>query len=514
MAAEANGASRTTDNVPLLEMRGISKSFPGVQALEDVNLTVDAGEVLALVGENGAGKSTLIKILAGANSADSGEILIDGERAEISTPVDSERYAIATVYQELNLFPSLSVAENLLFGSYPKKGRIIDWQKVRQEAGQFLASFGVHIAVDDPVSSLSVAEKQMLEIAKALHRNVRIIILDEPTAVLGGEDVEELMRIVRSLRSRGVAVIFISHRLSEIFGLADRYLVLKDGVQVGQGSIGDTSHDDLVAKMVGRQLEALPGGSSSRRTREELLRAEDISRDGILHNISLSLHAGEILGIAGLRGAGRTELARAIFGADQIDEGKIFVRGSHVKIDSPTAAVEHGIGLLPEDRKTQGLLTNLSISENITIVKMVSSHSQLIRPHSEDQLASKYVDSLDIRTPSTSTPVGNLSGGNQQKVAIGKWLEAGVSVLILDEPTRGVDIGSKREIYEVVHQLCDEGIGIILISSELPEVLEMSDRILVMYQGRIAAEIDRHDASEEVIMNYAVGGGHSDEQSA
>lgn len=513
MAAETNGVSHNTDT-PLLEMRGISKSFPGVQALDNVNLTVDSGEVLALVGENGAGKSTLIKILSGANSADSGEILIDGKEATISAPVDAEQYGIATVYQELNLFPSLSVAENLLFGDYPKKGRVIDWRKMRQEAKEFLAEFGVHISVDEPVSSLSVAEKQMLEIAKALHRKVRIIILDEPTAVLGGEDVDELIRIVRSLQSRGVAVIFISHRLDEIFGLADRYLVLKDGAQTAQGSVDDTNHDDLVAKMVGRELEALPGGSATEGTQEELLRVEGLSRVGVIQNINLSLHKGEILGIAGLRGAGRTELARAIFGADPIDEGRVFVRGAQVEIGSPTAAVELGIGLLPEDRKTQGLLTNLSVSENIPVVSMISSRSQFIRPRSEDQLARKYVDSLDIRTPDTSTPVGNLSGGNQQKVVIGKWLEAGVSVLILDEPTRGVDVGSKREIYEIVHELCDSGVGVILISSELPEVLDMSDRILVMYQGRITAEMKRQDASEETIMKYAVGGGQSDAQSA
>ena len=498
--------SEQPDKAPLLEMRGISKAFPGVRALDDVSLTVDTGEVLALVGENGAGKSTLIKILAGAQQPDAGEIVIDGERARIAGPADSERYGIVTVYQEFNLFPDLSVAENLLFGHYPKNGPAIDWRECRAEASRFLTGLHVHLDADRPVSDLSIAEKQMLEIAKALHRNVRIMILDEPTAVLGGHDVEELMRVVRSLRERGVGVIFISHRLDEIFGLAERYVVLKDGRRVDGGKVADVDHDHIVSKMVGRDVIELSPRAARLGEQEEVLRVEHVSKTGVLNDVSLSLRSGEVLGIAGLRGAGRTELARAIFGADPADSGGIFVKGKQVKISSPGDAIRHGIGLVPEDRGTQGLLKNLSTTQNIPIANMIAAARRLIRPRQERRLAERYVGELNIRLGDVSALVGTLSGGNQQKVVLAKWLEANPAVLILDEPTRGIDVGSKREIYEIVRRLCDAGLGVIVISSELPEIMQVSDRILVMHHGGIAAEIDRSQATEELIMSHAVGG--------
>lgn len=487
-------------------MRGISKGFPGVQALDDVSLDVDGGEVLALIGENGAGKSTWIKILSGAVHPDAGEILIEGEPAQIGTPADAVRYGIVTVYQEFSLFPALTVAENLLFGHYPKNGPVIDWGETRREAARFLADLGVHLEANRPVAELSVAEKQMLEIAKALHQSVRIMILDEPTAVLGGHDVDELMRMVRSLRDRGVAVIFISHRLDEIFGLADRYVVLKDGRRTDAGRVRDVNHEYLVSKMVGRDLGELAERVARGGEREEALRVEHLSRAGVLNDVSLTLHRGEVIGIAGLRGAGRTELARAIFGADPIDSGRIVVSGREVAINSPKAAINHGIGLVPEERKTQGLLLNLSTVQNIPLVSMVKSGARSIRPRREHQLAQRYVKDLRIRVGDIGALVATLSGGNQQKVVLAKWLEAGVSVLILDEPTRGIDVGSKREIYELIRKLCYQGLGVIVISSELPEILEISDRVLVMHHGEIAAELERSEATEEAIMSHAVGG--------
>jgi len=492
-----------------LEMRSISKHFLGVQALSDVDLTVDTGQILALVGENGAGKSTLIKVLSGAVQPDAGEILIDGSPVHIRIPHDAEPHGIATIYQELNLFPALSVTENLLFNRYPKRGRYaIDWRAARAEARRFLAQLGVHVDVDQAVGQLSVAQRQMLEIAKALHRETRILVLDEPTAVLGGADVENLIALVKSLRDRDVAVIFISHRLSEIFGFADHYAVLRDGRLTGAGFVADIDHDRLVSMMVGRDLGHLVK-SARRPSGDVVLQVEGLTRHGVLSDINLTLHRGEVLGVAGLRGAGRTELARALFGADPIDGGRVTVKGRVMHAKSPNQAVRTGVGLVPEDRGSQGLFRALSTAENIPLVRLAATGAWRANPRADRRLAEAYVDRLRIRLPDVGAPVGTLSGGNQQKVVLAKWLEADVSVLILDEPTRGIDVGAKREIYEIVDELCERGVGVILISSELPEVLAMSDRILVMHQGRIAAEVDRDKATEEVLMRYAVGPGAS-----
>ncbi|WP_424768174.1 sugar ABC transporter ATP-binding protein [Paenibacillus sp. sgz302251] len=488
---------------PLLQMRNISKSYNTVKVLHSINLTVNSGEVLALVGENGAGKSTLIKILSGATSADSGDILIHGEKVIFHTPLDSKKSEIVTVYQELNLFSHLTVAENLFYSTHQHVKGLINWKKINLEAKQFLEDFGVYLKVDQPVSRLSIAEKQMLEIAKALHQNARVMILDEPTAVLGGDDVNRLLQIVRRLKERGVAVIFISHRLDEIFGLADRYLVLKDGHQADEGNISDTNPDALVSKMVGRHITAAPPNKIHYGESRELLRVENLSTQGVLSGIHLSLYSGEVLGIAGLRGSGRTELVRAIFGADPMDTGTIYVHGKEVKNNSPSAAVKNGIGLVPEDRGNQGLFKNLSSSHNMF---MANSKVRWIHHQKEKQKAGSFVESLKIKLAHLSVLVGSLSGGNQQKVVLAKWLETGVGILLLDEPTRGIDVGSKAHIYGVVRDLCKQGMGIILISSELTEILENSHRILVMNKGRIAGELDRESATEEIIMKYAVGG--------
>jgi ABC-type sugar transport system ATPase subunit len=433
-------------------------------------------------------------------------VFIDGERTEIYSPRAAERVGVSTVYQELNLFPGLTVAENLLFRRYPRgAGRGISWRDVRRQASDFLGSIGVELPVDRLAGDLSIAQRQILEIAKALFRDVRILILDEPTAVLGGQDVDLLLGMVRSLRDHGVATIFISHRLEEIFGLAESYVVLKDGSRVGSGLVRDTDHDALVRMMVGRDLghlehSAPPSGA------KEALRVEGLARSGVLRDISFTLHKGEVLGVAGLRGAGRTEMARAIFGADPFDAGQIFVDGRNVMIRGTGDAIASGIGLVPEDRGGQGLFKGLSTAQNISMVSLAARRAQRVSPSQEARLAQSYVDALGIRLASVNTPVGTLSGGNQQKVVLAKWLEAGVSVLILDEPTRGVDVGGKRDIYEVIRdKLAGQGVAVLLISSELPEVLEMSDRVLVMRQGRITADIAREDATEELIMTYAVG---------
>lgn len=502
---EALSSASTAD--VRLAIRGVSKAFLGVQALNRVSFDVGAGEVLALIGENGAGKSTIIKILAGAQGPDEGAVLIDGRGVNLSSPAEAERHGIATVYQEMSLFPDLSVAENLTFDGQ-KGSAIIRWRQARQEATRLLAELGLAFDVTQLVRDLSVAEKQMVEIAKALRHNARILILDEPTAVLGGDDVDKLLGLVKDLKRRGVSVIFVSHRLDEVFGLADKYVVLRDGVVTGTGSIAETSHDELVSLMVGRQW-VRPERASGREVGSPLLTVSHLSRAGVLYDISFEVRAGEVLGIAGLRGAGRTELARAIFGADPITAGEVIVSGETRPPSSPIAAIRSGIGLVPEERKSAGLFTNLSTMANIPIVKTMKNRRAWVSPRHDRGTALKYKETLRIKVADVAAPVASLSGGNQQKVVLAKWLEAGVRVLILDEPTRGIDIGAKQEIYQQINKLCAAGIAVIVISSELPEVLSLSDRILVMHGGAIQAELDGPTATEEGIMYHAVGGARS-----
>ena len=491
---------------PVLELSHASKAFNGVQALHDVSLTAHAGEVLALVGENGAGKSTLIKILSGAVRPDRGSVRVDGAEIGLGDPVAAASAGITAVYQEFNLQPHLTVAENLMFGDYPKSFGFIDWRRLRAEAAAFLADFGLEVAVDARVSQLSIADRQMLEIAKALRQNAKVLILDEPTAVLGGSDADRLMEKVRGLRDAGLATIFISHRLDEVFQIGDRYVVLKDGDKVGEGDVRDITPDHLVRLMVGRELSKVLHGRRRATVGEPVLEVESFSRTGVFEDISFTLHAGEILGVSGLRGAGRTELARAIVGADPHDRGTIRVSGAAVEIRSPADAARIGIGLLPEDRQREGLLLNLSVAENIGLARLASSGRLISTPARQRDAAEPYLDRLHIRVRDVGTSVRTLSGGNQQKVVVAKLLEAGVRILVLDEPTRGVDVGSKAELYEVMGRACDAGLAILLISSELPEVLAMSDRILVMHRGRVAGVVPGSSATEEEVMRYAVGG--------
>jgi ABC-type sugar transport system ATPase subunit len=491
----------------MLEVTGVGKRFGDTQVLSDVSFELRSGETIGLVGENGAGKSTLIRMLSGALAPDYGEIKIDGKPAALHQPAAAQQAGIATVFQEFNLFEQLSVAENLLLGDYPYRSGAIDWREMRRSAEEFLSSLGLALNMREKTGNLSVASKQLLEIAKAIRGQARMLILDEPTAVLGDADVERLFGVMQEMRHRGVGMIFVSHRLNEILNVCDHYVVLRDGVLVDRGRTADTNHDDLVAKMVGRQL-SLERDQARRRGEQparEVLRVEGLSRAGILRDIDLSVRSGEIVGLAGLRGAGRTELARAIFGADPISGGQIFLHGRPVRISSPRTAVRLGLGLVPEERGTQGLFKQLSTVENIPIAQQAASGSRLLRPRQERKRAREYVRRLAMRVPDIRTPAGRLSGGNQQKVVLAKWLETDISLLILDEPTRGVDIGAKEEIYRVIRELSDRGLAILLISSELPEILALSDRIVVMHEGAITAELDGPGATEEKIMTAAVG---------
>jgi ribose transport system ATP-binding protein len=491
----------------VLEMKGICKAFPGVQALQDVNLEVREGEVHVLLGENGAGKSTLIKILSDAYTKDAGHILLNGKKVQIDSPRQAQELGIAVIYQEFNLVPNLSVAENLFLSNLPGRNGMVDWSKLYGRAEEVLRGLDLQIDVKAPVKKLSVAHQQMVEIAKALCVNARIIVMDEPTSALTRHEIAELFETIRALKETGVSIIYISHRLEEVAEVGDRVTVLRDGQNVGTVEVGLTSLDTLIRMMVGRELRQkfpkirVPIGS-------EMLRVEGLSREGVLHDVSFSLHAGEILGLFGLVGAGRTELAQAIFGAVPIDDGEVYVGGERVPMRSPKEAIDNGLGFLPEDRKAQGLIENMSVVGNITLAALdkISPRTFRLSPHQEQQVGGQYVEKLRIKTPSMQQWVKFLSGGNQQKVIVAKWLCSGSRVLIFDEPTRGIDVGAKVEVYQLMNELIRDGAGIIMISSELPEILGMSDRILVMRQGRIVAQLRPEEATQETLLQFAMGG--------
>ncbi|MEW5956307.1 MAG: sugar ABC transporter ATP-binding protein [Chloroflexota bacterium] len=490
----------------LLEMKGIGKTFPGVKALEGVNLTVRAGQVHALLGENGAGKSTLIKILSGAYLKDEGEIFWEGQPVDIKDPQDAQQLGISTIYQEFNLAPHLTVAENIFLGHLPKKGLVIDWALARKRSEEILSSLGVSIPVDTPTSTLSVAEQQLVEIAKALNRKTRILIMDEPSAVLGEKDLEKLFEVVRSLQASGIGIIYISHRLKEIFELADQVTVLKDGRYVDTRNVAEVTMDDLVRLMIGRALQDVYP-TRAPKFGEVLLEIKNISRPKVLHDISFQLRAGEIVGFAGITGSGRTEVARVIFGADPYS-GEMQLYGQPYQVRSPADAIRRRVALVTEDRKGQGLFLKLTVTTNTTMSGLKQlCQVGIIKLREELKLVQKMIRQLSIKTPGPNFLVVNMSGGNQQKVVLARWLSIGTRVFILDEPTRGIDVGSKSEIYQIMAELTAQGVGIIMISSELPEILGMSDRVMVMREGRLVKELSRQEASEEAIMLHAVGTG-------
>lgn len=493
---------------PLLEMMGISKRYPGVVALDNVQFELLPGEVHALCGENGAGKSTLMKILAGAEARDSGTILINGEDARIHNPQDAMDRGVNIIYQEFNLVPHLSAAENIYLGREPRGllPGFIDFKKLYSDAQRVMDSLGCAVDVHTEVSRLSVAQQQMVEIAKATSRNSRIIAMDEPSATLTEHELANLFQLIRTLKAAGVGIIYISHRLEEIFGVCDRVTVLRDGRYVATKPVAETNREEIIRMMVGRELgENIPKRPAP--IGEPLLAVRGLTRKGVFEDISFTVHAGEIVGIGGLVGAGRTEVARAIFGADPVDSGTMTLQGEPYRPHSPRDAIRRGIGLVPEDRKTLGLILGMAVRENTTLANLdLLTLLGFVNRNREREVAERYVGDLRIRTPTIEQEVRNLSGGNQQKVVLAKWLFTQSKVLIFDEPTRGIDVGSKVEIYELMNELAARGAGMIMITSELPELLGMSDRILVMHEGRLAGELSREEATQEKVMHLATGG--------
>ena len=491
-----------------LEMRHITKTFPGVRALEDVSLEVRPGEIHALVGENGAGKSTLMKILAGAQPMDSGEILLNGQTVHIDSPQKAMDLGVSIIYQEFNLVPFLNAAENIFLGREPRAALpgFVDFGTMYREAQRIIDKLGVKVNVRTPVNRLSIAQQQMVEIGKATSRASKIIVMDEPSATLTDHELKALFELMRQLRGEGVAIIYISHRMEEIFEVCDRVTIMRDGKWIATRDLKDLTREEIIRLMVGRELtQMIPKEAAE--IGDPALIVKNVSRKGVLHDISFTAHKGEVLGIAGLVGAGRTELARVIFGADPYDGGTIELFGSTIRVKSPQDAIKRGIGLVTEDRKQQGLVLGMAVRENITLANLDQlSFLNFIKAGEERRVASKYVKDLLVKTPTIEQTVQNLSGGNQQKVVLAKWLFTDSKVLIFDEPTRGIDVGAKTEIYQLMNALAKRGCAIIMISSELPEVLGMSDRILVMHEGTIAGELSREEATQEKIMHLATGG--------
>ncbi|MBW4580836.1 MAG: sugar ABC transporter ATP-binding protein [Tildeniella nuda ZEHNDER 1965/U140] len=501
--------SNTSIATPVLEMRDITKRFNGVPALQNVNLTIYPGEVHALMGENGAGKSTLMKILAGAYIADEGEIRINGEVVDIADPGRARRAGITLIYQELNVAPNLTVTENIFMGSELRRGQFLDRAQMERQATAVLASLGADFAPNDVVSSLSIAEQQQLEIARALKDKSRILVMDEPTAALSDREAERLFEVIQKLRSDGIAIIYISHRMEEVYALADRISVLRDGEYVGSLTRDEISADRLVQMMVGRDVGDFYEHQRQTNVGAAVLEVRNISDGHKVKPANLTLHAGEIVGLSGLVGAGRTELSRLIFGADPKASGEVFLHGKKLEIHSPGDAIAAGIGYVPEDRKDQGLFLEMSSGKNIALNSLKQdSKAGIINFGTIGKIASEAVENFNIRLANLEIRAMDLSGGNQQKLLLARWLAIKPRVLLLDEPTRGVDIGAKSEIYRIISDLAAQGVAILMVSSELAEIVGMSDRVLVMREGQLVGELGGTtgiDITQENIMAYATG---------
>jgi ABC-type sugar transport system ATPase subunit len=489
-----------------LAFKNISKSFPGVHALDDVSFEVQRGECHALIGENGAGKSTLGKILAGVYTADEGEIHLDGRPIRAANPLAARQLGIAMVHQELAFCPNLTVAENLCLGDLPRRAGWLNRDKMRAQARAMLAEVETDIDVDVPISQLSTGQEQLIQIAAALGTQAQVIVMDEPTSSLSVKESENLFQLLAKLKQRRITIIYVSHRMEEMFRLCDGITVLRDGRHVATERIAETTPDRVIHQMVGREVKAYTSRHLEKTLGEEWLRVENLCSPGKFSDISFTLRAGEILGFAGLVGAGRSEVAQAIFGLDDAATGKVFVRGQELKLRSVNASLAAGIGLLPEDRKRLGLVLGLNCRENtsLTILPRLSQFG-FVRRREERALVEGYVKQLRVKTPSIDTPVAGLSGGNQQKIALAKWLARKCGILIVDEPTRGVDVGAKTEIHSLLDELACEGLALMVISSELPEVMNLSRRIMVMRQGRVAGELERADFTQTNLMRLMAG---------
>lgn len=490
-----------------IEMKGINKAFGSNQVLHDAGFVLEDGEVHALMGENGAGKSTLMKILTGVYKKDAGTITIDGKEVNFKNPQEAEKAGIVFIYQELNVLYDLTVEENLFMGKeITKFFGICDNKAMRAKAQEVMEKMGVNIPVDAVMSDLSVGQQQMVEICKALMVDAKVLIMDEPTAALTERETESLFKVMKSLREKDVSIVYISHRMEEIFELCDRITILRDGSYIGTEKISEIDMDGVVRMMIGREIgERFP--KRDVKIGNVVLRVEGLTREGIFHDVSFDVRAGEVLGVAGLMGAGRTEIMRAIFGCIPKDQGNIYIEGQKVRIKNPEQAIKAGIGFITEDRKTEGLLLEKSISDNIEIanLKTVSQKGVLSRKKEKD-LVKKEIEEFHIKCFGPWHECNNLSGGNQQKVVLAKWIATNPKILILDEPTRGVDIGAKKEIYNVINQMAAQGVAVVMVSSELPEVLGMSDRIMVVREGEVRGVLDGKAADQEKIMTLATGG--------
>jgi len=500
------GAGTGREAGPVLALRHAAKAFGAVQALVDGSIELYPGEAHALVGENGAGKSTMVKILAGVHQPDAGELLVDGAPVTLHGPAAAQAAGIAVIYQEPTLFPDLTVAENMFIRRQPlRSGRRIDGRAMRAAAAAIFARLGVPLDPARIARGLSIADQQVVEIGKALSLDARVIVMDEPTAALSAAEVDRLFAVIRALREHGAAVLFISHRLEEIFATCQRVTVMRDGRQVLSREVAGLAAADLVRAMVGRELAERPAGAHGT-PGEPLLAVRRLTREGVFTDISLTVRAGEIVALAGLVGSGRSEVARAIFGIDRYDAGSVTVRGRALRRGSPTGAMAAGVGFVPEDRRQQGLIMDMSVQRNVALASLRRlRRAGLIRSSAERRLAADWAARLKIKYGRLGDPVSMLSGGNQQKVVLAKWLGRRPAVLIVDEPTRGIDVATKAEVHQLLLRLARDGVGVLMISSELPEVLRVSDRILVMREGRLAAEFRHADASEEEIMAAATG---------
>jgi rhamnose transport system ATP-binding protein len=496
----------SAEPTPLVELHGITKTYGGVHALSDVSFAIRPGEVHALVGENGAGKSTLVKILTGVIQPDEGTLVLDGRPQRIPDPQTAHQLGIVAMYQEPTVFQDLSVAENVFAGRHPRSRlRTVAWGQMRAEASRILKELGVDFGPDAPVRGLGVADRQLLEIAKALSSSARLLIMDEPTAALSPNEVDNLFATTHRLRDRGVVVVFISHRLEEVTAIADTVTVLRDGGHVATRPAAELPHGEIVRLMVGRSLDALFPKEEAE-IGEVVFKAQGLSRRGVFSDVSFELRRGEIIGLAGFVGAGRTEVARAVFGIDKLDSGVLEIEGKRFRPRSPRAALRRGLAYLPEDRLNQGLVQPMSIAQNTSMAVLPAlTPGGVLRPRRERSLARRFMEQLRIRATSVAQIVRSLSGGNQQKVVLSKWLAANPRILILDEPTHGVDVGTKADVHRTISGLAAQGLTILLISSELLEVLGMSDRILVMREGRLVAELPRAEATQERVIQAAAG---------